>query len=116
MGLRVRAVRGHRPYKRRDGTDEPDGHEPAVAGLFRASGIGFALKLLDFGHERAVRLDVNARALRELLEFLARQRGELLAEFVTVTRKRLVDVLNQKKVPLACALTSADAVNGMRVV
>jgi len=45
-----------------------------------------------------------------------RERGKSAAEVVAVTRKRLVDVLNQKNVPLASCLVSAEAVNGMRVV
>jgi hypothetical protein len=68
------------------------------------------------GYERTIRPDVNAGTFRKFLELLTRQRGELPAKFITVTRKRLIDILNQKKVPLACDLISADAVNGMRVV
>ena len=49
-------------------------------------------------------------------KLLPRQLGETVAEFVPIPRQRLVDVFNQKKAFRACALTSALAVNGMRVV
>ena len=71
---------------------------------------------LDFFREGPVGFDVDAGDARELGELLTRQPGELFAELVAVAGERLVDVLDQKNVPLACALTSADAVNGMRVV
>ena len=96
--------------------DKTQRHQPAITGLLGARGIGLALQLLDLGNKGAVGADIHVGFLRQLLELLARQRGELLAKLVTVTRKRLIDVLDQKNVPLACALTSAEAVNGMRVV
>ena len=63
--------------------------------------MAFLLKHLDFGHERTIRPDVDARANRQFLELLAHQRGEFLTKLVTIARKRLVDVLDQKNVPLA---------------
>ena len=116
LRLGVRAVRGHRADERSRRPDETDGHQAPVARLLRACGTGLALQSPDLGHERAVRAGVNAGALRQLPELRARQHGERPAEFVTVARQRLIDVRDQKKVPLAWALTSDDAENGMRVV
>ena len=96
--------------------DERERHEPAVAGLLGARGIGFPLQHLDFADKGAVCADVHTGLPRQLLELPARKLGEFPPKLVAVARKRLVDVLDQKNVSLACALTSADAVNGMRVV
>ena len=97
----ILAVRPDGPHKRNQRADEAECHQPSIADLLAACGIGLSLKFLDFGNQRAVCRDVNAGTIRQLIELLARQRGEFLAKLVPVARKRLVDVLDQKNVPLA---------------
>ena len=114
--LLVRVAHRQHAYERQSRADESYRHEAAVAGLLGTCRIGLPLKAPDLGHERTVRPDVNAGAGRQLVELLPRQPGEFLPKLVAVARKRLIYVLGQKNVPLAWDLTSADAVNGIRVV
>ena len=74
------------------------------------------LKIKNNANLSTVGIDVNPRFLYEGFKLSLRKSREPSLEFVAVFRKRLVNVFNQKKAFLACALTSEDAVNGIRVV
>ena len=114
--LRGRIACGDDSHERGDCPDEPERHQPSIAGLLASRGISLFLQILYFRHKGAVGADIHIGLPRQFLKLLARQRGELLAKLVAVACKRFIDVLDQKNVPLACALISAEAVNGMRVV
>ena len=76
------------------------------------------LRLAKVGDSLGVGRRIDARLCGQVVEELFGIGGKGVAIDVAVERKRLKDVepVAQKKVSLALALTSAEAVKGMRVV
>ena len=74
------------------------------------------LQLFDGTDQNGVCLNIHAGNSGQFINLFFGETGKFFFEFIPVTRKRLVNILDQKKTSRAFALISAEAVKGILVV
>ena len=100
-----------------DNASSPENDDSKVQKAdFGIEPVKFRLMLSDLIDSLGVGLDINAGLIFQPVESFFGYPGKFLFEFIPEPRKRLINVFDQKNTSLALALTSAEAVKGIRVV